>query len=177
MTKLNVEYSLDFEVERVASTLKEIEWFKKNKYFLNLPEKFTDEIDVKKITKEDIYTAIKSEFDEKVYEEAKEHILSEWNDSMIDGDELAKLDVTPLNECRIFLTRYGVGGSYHFPNEIIINFQQKYSFGRIRTIAHEITHLLIQTYISKYKVSHWRKERIVDLLMTKLSSKLYKEQN
>jgi len=168
MIKLNIEYSLDFEVERVTSTLKDIEWFKKNKYFLNLPENLNEK---------DVYSSVKSEFDEKLYEEAREHILSEWNDSMIDEKELAKLDVTPLSEYKLFLTRYGVGGSYHFPNEIIINFQQKYSFGRIRTVAHEITHLFIQAYIEKYNVSHWRKERIANLLMTKLSPKLYREQN
>lgn len=168
MLNLNIKYSLDFEVERVTSTLKEIEWFKKNKYFLNLPENLNEK---------DVYSSVKLEFDEKPYEEAKEHILSEWKDSMIDENELTKLDVTPLSECKLFLTRYGVGGSYHLPNEIIINFQQKYSFGRIRVIAHEITHLLIQSYIEKYKVSHWRKERIVNLLMTKLSPQLFKDQN
>mgnify|MGYP006300935663 CR=1 FL=1 len=36
------------------------------------------------------------------------------------------------------------------------------------TVAHEILHLMIEHLIQKYKISHWQKERIVDLYMSKI---------
>ena len=32
-------------------------------------------------------------------------------------------------------------------------------------IVHEIIHLLIESKIKKYKIQHWEKERIVDLIL------------
>jgi len=63
---------------------------------------------------------------------------------------------------KIFLTNYGVGGSYKLPNEIILKFPFKKG---AKGVAHEIIHLLIQEDVIKYKISHWEKERIVDLIL------------
>ena len=41
---------------------------------------------------------------------------------------------------------------------------------------HEILHLTIHSLITKYNVSHWQKERIVDLLMMKIIPRLSKSQ-
>ncbi len=62
----------------------------------------------------------------------------------------------------VYLTNYGVGGSYNLPNIIILNINNKKGF---KTIIHEIIHLLIETWIQEYKVQHWEKERIVDLVL------------
>lgn len=62
----------------------------------------------------------------------------------------------------IKLTSYGMGGSYDLPN--IVRFNIKSTIGP-KTILHEIIHLAIEPWIIKYKIRHWEKERIVDLIL------------
>jgi hypothetical protein len=62
----------------------------------------------------------------------------------------------------VYLTSYGAGGSYNPPNVIVFNINNK---GGLKTIIHEIIHLLIEDQVQKYKIQHWEKERIVDLIM------------
>ena len=64
---------------------------------------------------------------------------------------------------KLILTKYGMGGSYSLPNQIILNINSK---SKINTILHEITHLTIEAYIQKYKIQQNQKERIVDLILT-----------
>jgi hypothetical protein len=35
----------------------------------------------------------------------------------------------------------------------------------IRVLVHEIIHLMIESDVQKYHISHWEKERIVDLVL------------
>ena len=83
----------------------------------------------------------------------------------------------PENVYEIKLTKYGVGGSYNLPNTIIVNFQGKFGIGVSKTIIHEIVHLSIQELIEKYKVGHWEKERVVDLILLKIVPEIAKMQN
>jgi hypothetical protein len=74
----------------------------------------------------------------------------------------------PLQEkYYVSITQYGNGGSYGTPDKIQLNFNQitrNVSF----TIAHETVHLTIEHLIREYKIDHWTKERIVDLIINKL---------
>jgi hypothetical protein len=78
------------------------------------------------------------------------------------------------------LTKYGTGGSYSKQagkrDTLFVNF-----FGRpieriLGVIAHEIIHLLIDQLVLKYKLGHWQKERIVDLVLEKTCPKINKIQ-
>ena len=55
-----------------------------------------------------------------------------------------------------------MGGSYKLPNLVIYNINNKKGF---KTIVHEIIHLLIENQIQEFKIQHWEKERIVDLIL------------
>ncbi|MFC1700789.1 hypothetical protein ACFLZ0_01485, partial [Patescibacteria group bacterium] len=76
----------------------------------------------------------------------------------------------------LILTKYGTGGSYNLPNRIILNFNKKTPNDIIRIIIHEIIHLLIQPLIEKFEIEHWPKERIVDLMLSKIMPELTKMQ-
>lgn len=174
--KLNIHYSVDFEVERIWATIKKFEWYKTNGYTVNLPESL-DLSNIDKITKEDIQEAVTKEYDEQNYLSSKKYIEDNWinfNEAFVSSVLVTGLVIQ--DHYTIFLTRYGVGGSYNLPNTIIINIKRMFEFGLVMTIAHETTHLLIQPLIVKYKVDHWVKERIVDMLLEKFAQKLNKFQ-
>lgn len=167
--KLNILYSKDFEIERVAGTLKRIDWYKANGYTVQLPDGL-NVADLSTVIYEDIKTAVSKEYDEQNYIGSKKYIEDHWDDI---GNELLKN--TPLateEHYDICLTRYGVGGSYHLPNKIIINIQRMFEYGLLKTIAHESIHLAIQPLVEKYNVKHWVKERVVDLILEQLVPKV-----
>ena len=49
----------------------------------------------------------------------------------------------------------------------MINIRGKSDSDLWKVMIHETVHLLLHQYIIKYEVSHWKKERIVDLLVQK----------
>jgi hypothetical protein len=66
----------------------------------------------------------------------------------------------------VVLTKYGMGGSYNVDlKQVIVSATTKSPGGTAGIVAHEIVHMTIQHLIDKYQVRHWRKERLVDLLM------------
>lgn len=170
--KLNILYSEDFEVKRIIGTLKRIDWYKANGYTVQLPASLVA-IDYSLLTEGDIKSAVSKEYSEQNYIESKKYIEDHWNNV---GEELLKnIKNTSLvtQECYdIHLTRYGVGGSYHLPNKIIINIQRMFEYGLLKTIAHESVHLSIQSLVEKYNVRHWVKERVVDLLLEQFAPKV-----
>lgn len=173
---LRIIYSIDFEIERVSETLKRFEWYKTHGYSVKLP-KSLDLSDHEKISREDIEKAVREEYDEKKYLESKEYLENNWgkvSSKLIKGGETL---LFPFQEqYDVCFTMYGVGGSYRLPNKIIVNIQSKFEFGLLRTIVHEIIHLLIGDAISRHKVEHWAKERIVDLLISRVIPEMSKIQ-
>lgn len=170
--KLNILYSPELEVERIINTLKRVGWYKENGYTVQLPESL-DISDVTSITPESVKIAVSEDYNEQNYLGSKKYIEEHWNSV---GEELTKnIKNTSLvlqNSYDIQLTRYGVGGSYHMPNKIIINIQRMFEFGLLKTIAHEGVHLSIQSMVEKYNVKHWHKERVVDLLLQEFAPKV-----
>lgn len=170
--KLNIIYSEEFEVSRVVNTLKKLDWYKENGYTVQLPESL-DISNISVVTPELVKIAISKEYDEQNYLVSKKYIEDHWGPI---GEELSKnIKNTTLilqDSYDIHLTRYGVGGSYHMPNKIIINTKWKFEFGLLKTTAHESVHLMIQPLIEKYNVKHWHKERVVDLLLQEFAPKV-----
>lgn len=177
MTKLNIKYSVDFEVDMVFNTLQKIEWYKEKGYKLTLPFGiFTEGTET--LNKESIKEAVTKEYNEEYYKEISEDILDKWQEIGEDFlDKFSDISIKPLEEYVVFITKYGVGGSYNLPGKIIINVGLMNNKRHIEVIIHEIIHLMIEHLIQKYKISHWTKERIVDLIFSKILPSLAKEQN
>lgn len=74
------------------------------------------------------------------------------------------------NELKIQLTCYGMGGGYWLPNEITL---MATKFNLPTTIVHELIHLIIEGWIYEYNIDQPKKERIVDLFMSKYFGDLF----
>ncbi|MBS3058140.1 MAG: hypothetical protein J4478_01945 [Candidatus Diapherotrites archaeon] len=158
------KFNTEFEAERVSETIKRMEWFLANGYKPRLPAG----IGAENPTKEQIAEAVGKEFAEKEYSNAAEQISKDFasfeNEFLRILEKITKIKMP--EEFEVFLTKYGVGGSYFLPNKVILNFANYKPEQRAKTIAHEIVHLAIEEQIRKYKIPHWQKERIVDLILT-----------
>jgi len=180
MIKLLIEYSKEFELERIESTINRLDWYLGNKYSLDSLS-FPKNVDVdnlKEIKKEELVGAVGREYEETKFVATAESILQmykKYENKLEDFIKSIGLSVIP--EIKVFLTNYGIGGSYHLPNEIIVNINRFFSIGLIRNILHEIIHLHIQTLIDQYKISQWDKETVVNLLFEKAFPDIYKEPN
>jgi len=176
MIKINLIYSKAYELERVQSTINDIVWLKKNNYRFSLPSGVNG---LEKISKDKLNELIDSEYSEDDFKIAEHYILKDidYIQKNISQIQSKLSNVNKLNIINIYLTKYGTGGSYNRPNNIIINLQAKpYEF-LIKTVMHECVHLLIEDKIQKYNISHWQKERIVDLIMDKELNSRFKMQN
>jgi len=180
MIKLSLEYSKEFELERIESTINRLDWYLSNKYSLNSLS-FPKNIDVdnlKEIKKEELVEAVGEEYDESKFVTTAESIVQMYEKYEVKLEDFIKsIGLSVIPEVKVSLTNYGIGGSYHLPNEIIVNINRFFSIGLIRNILHEIIHLHIQTLIDQYKISQWNKETIVNLLFEKAFPEIYKEPN
>ena len=161
---LNFKYSPELEVERIKFTLKKYSWYKENIYKIDLPETIKNRVEKgEKLTDEEILDAVNSEFDENDYKARIEKIKLEWNkiqDQFIKN--LTTLGGHVFDKYDLKFTKYGSGGSYTMPNIIVININSD-----LKIIAHEMIHLSIERLILDNKISHWVKERLVDLAVSK----------
>ena len=111
------------------------------------------------------------------YKTQQKFLFDNWTKLMNEiSPELTKTDLKPDEKYIVNLTKYGVGGSYNYPNTVIANIKNSYSVGLLRTTLHEILHLNIHQWIIEYNINHWQKERVVDLLIMKLVPRLSKPQ-
>ena len=145
--------TIEEEQMRVENALKKLDWYKEKGYIVVLPKSSVAEE----------YEAAKYNLD---------GIIKEW--LKVENNFLEKLSEVFGNKLQkeylVRLTRYGVGGSYHLPNTIILNIADEYSGKRnpAESIGHEIIHLRLEPLIQKYKVGHWQKERLADLIASKM---------
>jgi hypothetical protein len=158
--EIKVEFGIDIEYKSVKYTLKELDWLNSHGYKpIMLPKGIT-----KGSSKKEIQDQIEKEFDEKKYKRLANQINSSF--STIKNQFSKKLHQIFNNIPSIFvihLTNYGVGGSYHLPNTVVCFIHNIKYF---EVIVHEIIHLLIENQVQKYKIKHWEKERIVDLILS-----------
>ncbi len=170
--KLQFEYSLKSEEGVVKGTLDDTDWLIEYGYdeWLSLPgdmtlkEALTDPASV--------MGKLKDEYNESEYKEVEQTVIKRWTDfsSGLAG-YFDNIGFKPEKAYIIQLTKYGVGGSYHLPNKVVVNFYSRYGIGVSKTIMHEIVHLSIQNLIDKYNIEHWNKERLVDLILLKIIPK------
>lgn len=166
MIKLTVKFSPEYEIDRVKGALERLQWFKDNGYNVKFPERMVVNLGID-ISEDQIKTAVEAEYNEDDFKIKETYLLENWHKIVDEASaELAKTSLRPENLYTIYLTKYGVGGGYNYPNTVIAN-AGSFGQGLLRMVFHEIVHLMIHTWIIEYKVSHWQKERIVDLLTMK----------
>lgn len=157
--ELKIQFGKDFEFRRVKNTLAKLDWYNSQGYRPRLPEGISNNS-----SEEEIQNQIIKEFEEKKYKEVANSLESDFSTIK---DKLSKKLKEIFNKSIpetffVYLTTYGVGGSYNLPNIVIFNINNKKGF---KTIIHEIIHLLIENQIQEFKIQHWEKERIVDLIL------------
>jgi len=176
MINLQFNYSIDYEVERIKNTISRLDWFREKGYQLLFPKDFS--LENKDFSDDKIKNSILEEYDETDYKKIADTVNKQWlKFSPFLEKYFLETNIKPENIYEVKLTKYGVGGSYNLPNNIIVNFQRKFGIGVSKTIIHEIVHLSIQELIEKYKVGHWEKERVVDLIVLKIVPEIAKMQN
>ena len=159
--ELNVVYGLDQEIERVRNTLERLPWYTQQGYFVRLPKDISEQS-----TPEEIASSISSEYSEIEYEDFTQWIKEQWPQIPAGFEELKKIPSFHLRDAyTVFLTKYGVGGSYDAQSgKVIVNIETRGKEKMIGTIVHEIIHTGIEHLIVSYDVQHWYKERLVDLI-------------
>lgn len=157
--ELNIQFGIDFEIRRTKDTLARLDWFRSQKYLLNLPKHITEES-----TEQQIMDQVKKEYDEKKYKALAQKILQDFSKFEKQFSQKIKdiFKEDAPNKFIVYLTNYGVGGSYNLPNIIVLNIN---NLNGVKTIFHEIIHILIEPSAQKHNINHWEKERIVDLVL------------
>lgn len=162
-TKLNTSFSLEDEIQRVKYSLDELDWFKSKGYQVNLPQDVEDH---------GPELATERDFDVSLYEQKAKDINEQW--VKMSGhffEKMKSFNLLTQEDYDLYLTRYGVGGSYRLPNTIIVNFNYP-MYTKIESIMmvlfHEIIHLTIERWVQEYNIPHWTKERLVDLTYNKI---------
>jgi hypothetical protein len=158
--KLKIKYGINFEIRRTKNTLTKLDWYLSQGYEVKLPKNISKGISLKSIKEQ-----IEKEYREEDYKIIKNKILSDF--LMVEKQFSKKLkeifNIKIPSIFFIYLTKYGVGGSYDLPNIIFLNINNKRGF---KTIAHEIVHIIIEPWIQKYEIRYQEKERIVDLILS-----------
>lgn len=158
MIDLNFNFSKEFEKWRIKTCLAKLDWYKAQGYKINLPEEGQVE-----------------EYSDTDFKEYIDFIQAAWtkySDKL--SQALASLKGAEIQSVyKVNLTKYGVGGSYSYPKEVIINIAQREKERAILTLIHEITHLSIHQLIEKYQIEHWQKERLVDLITMRIFPELF----
>ncbi len=157
--ELKINFGREFEFKRVKNTLQMLGWFLDNGYKPYLPEKID-----KQSSDKEIKTQIIKEYNIRKYENVGKRLARDFNDKQNQFTEILEevfsTKVPSLVE--IYLTQYGVGGSYDIPNIVVFNINNK---KEVKTIFHEIVHIFLEPNILKYGINHNEKERIVDLIL------------
>lgn len=176
---IRIAYSKDLEIERLANTQERIGWYKKNGYNVNrfsLPKALPFE-KFEVADRAELAKAVDDDFSDASYEP---HVATIKNTLPKYADELSRflssLGFSPIDTLNVRLTKYGIGGSYYVPNDVVINVSFCYGMGLVRTILHETIHLHIQHLIDRYGVGQWDKEALVDCLFERFMPELLKKQ-
>jgi len=170
LSVLKIKYSQSFEVKRIQNTLLEYGWFLEQGYRVNLPKSIAEKLRLNQVVeKQDIKTAVALEFNEDFYKKRAAKLKEQWN--KIQKVFFANLKTLggPLPKFyNVYLTKYGVGGSYHLPNTVILNLNYGSRENIVHTVAHEMVHLAIEKWVQKYNLSHWDKEWLVDTILYRI---------
>lgn len=158
---------------------KKLSWFKQNGYTIPLPQhKAFDTLYIQGKVARDEEELLRAVFYNEVYtvESFKNGLqsISQFQDTIkLVLGRLYTLHqnwgFTLLPAYEVILTLYGPGGNY-WPDKgyVIIRVNENGSFNNkpvLDSIIHELVHIGIEkTIVTKFNLSHWEKERLVDLI-------------
>ena len=170
---LKINFHKADEIERIKYTIAKLDWFIKQGYEINLPDKIKEVIHQGRIpTDEEILKIISIEFNHEEYKEKSQDLFQRWKEAKDDFlKKIATLGLSLQSTYLVSFTKYGVGGSYRLPNNIQINFDYANTRNTLGITFHEIIHLTIEYLIREYNIDHWTKERLVDLIYAKFFPK------
>lgn len=162
MTTLDIQYNKEFEIARVKRFVSNFQWYVENGYNISLPDTITGES-----TEVEIETQVKNQFNDEVYTKFLSELQTEWQKFSARFEKVkAEASIIFNNRYIVVLTRYGTGGSFdHNLSEVILKIEGRTPQSALSTLVHEMVHIAIHEYIQKFEVNHWRKERLVDLIV------------
>lgn len=161
---LEIKYGERTELYRVKTTLAKMDWYNKFGYNPKLPKNIDENSSEKELKEQ-----IAKEFDEEKYKTISRDINS--NFSKITAKLSETLNAYFKNvpkSINVYLTVYGVGGSYHLPNRVVLNINGSKRISGpniVKILVHEIVHLCVERDVLKYNIKQWEKERVVDLIL------------
>jgi len=155
---IKIQYGKLAEFWRVTWTLKTIDRLDEHKYPYKLPRGIS-----KNSSEEEIKEQIAKEFTLQKYISVQQELQNTFfpKKELLHSSIEQHLGVS-ANSFTVSLIYYWTGGSYNFPNYIMLNISNTKPYHK--TLFHEIVHLCIHENIIKYSINHWEKERIVDLI-------------
>jgi len=159
---INLKYGKKFEIDRIKSTLKKLEWYKANGYRPSLPDSLEENNFIKEIDKK---------FNEEYYKKEGEKLISEYKKAEVDFKKKIKniLHKDLPEDIDIFVTKYGTGGLYLPPNRIIVNISgNQMNKSPIYVLKHELIHILVEDEVIKKGLSHKQKEDLVKSIQEKI---------
>ena len=176
---IKINYSLEFEQIRVKDTFEKIDWFREHEYNPIFPgnKRIPDISETCELT--DLIELVHSEYDQHFFIDITRKFEDQWK-WFVDNWQESPINQTALvfeDSYEVFLTSYGVGGSYDLPNTVVMNVRQRAHHKLVVILFHEIIHLSIEPFIQKYSIPHWYKERIVDLFYKRIFPEKAFEQN
>jgi hypothetical protein len=162
MTTLAIQYQKEFELARVKSCVSNLPWYDENGYKVSLPPKLTA-----RSTEEEISVAVENEYSEEDYVTFSSELETAWQRFSPQFERVKHEAAITFNDTYIVtLTKYGTGGSYNPSlSQIIVKIKGPTVERVLSTLVHEMVHIAIHEYIRKYEVTHWKKERLVDLIV------------
>lgn len=161
---IEIVFSLDKERKRIKDHYNVFDWLKENKYAEPI---MPAGISFYSSSEEESLSKLDKEYDETDYKEfAKElnqnfskvkEVFSSFLEDVFPGEVPKKVFIV--------LSKYGLGGSYFPPDIVEVNFNRHSSSKTVSLLCHEIIHLILEKYVEEHELSHWEKERTVDLLL------------
>ena len=158
--KFRFTYSLAGECRVVKDTLTDLEAISEGDYEVWLPNGISEQS-----SQASIHQAIASELEESSAKSVRARMRKFTNKSSAKLDQFfEKYPLTP-STIRVTLTRYGVGGYYESPNQIVIN--QRSTWDSLESaFVHELVHLCIEEpLVLRHKLDDKAKEGLVDYIM------------
>jgi len=170
-SELIFEYGIKEEKERILWTIQKSQWYEENGYHIAMPGNL-EMSEALKLNNDELRELIEREYKPEDYQQIQEKISAEWRDKLpVFKVGLSKMGIVLDPEYKIILSKYGTGGSYNShsrPKSVNINFMSRKIARRddvTEILCHEIVHLCTQDWVEKYKVPHWSKEHLIDLMM------------
>lgn len=174
--QLEVSYGFEQEVLYIKNTARKIPWYVEQGYPLEsirLPKGISQDS-----TEEDIRMSLQAEYAEAEYAACATALKSAWKNISETFRALKSETTLHVKDAyTIILTKYGTGGNYDVKkSSVTVRVEAEPQPKTIGIVVHEIIHITIQHFIDQYLVRHWRKERLVDLLVEHYFSGLKKMQ-